>query len=77
MNKATAVQGAVMVMQAMTVGQIGWVYVPLDGDNPVGSFRQAPVAIDFQGRRYGKSAYDSDQGIIIYRTDRLFAQEAK
>jgi hypothetical protein len=76
MDKAPAVQGAVVVVQAVTVGQIGWVYVPLDGDDPVVSFRRSPAAITYEGRRYGKSAFDSDKGIIVYRTDRAVAQEA-
>lgn len=34
----------------------------------------APAAIEFNGRIYGKSSYNTDYGDICYRTDRALAR---
>ena len=45
-------------------------------DNPTNDydgFRSAPAALHFNGRVFGRSAFDTDRGWIVYRTDRPVA----
>lgn len=36
-------------------------------------FKALPAAVEFQGTKYGRSAWNSDLGIAYYRSDRLTA----
>lgn len=48
--------------------------VDIDPDDPYGSFKKLPAAIEYNGRVFGKSAYNSDSNRAYYRTDTAIAR---
>ena len=43
------------------------------GANNYDGFERTPVAVEFEGVRYGRSSWNSDTGVVIYRNDTPFA----
>lgn len=70
---ALPVPGAVSIRRLGDLDGVHFLYVDIDREDPYQSFRRLPDAVTYAGRTYGKSAYDSDLGLAIYRTDRPVA----
>jgi hypothetical protein len=66
---ANAVENAVSVDHYEERDGIAVVCVAIDPDDPYGSFKKLPAAIEFKGRVFGKTAYNSDRNRAYYRTD--------
>ena len=48
---------------------IGFLYIDIDPADPYGSFKKLPAALEYEGRVFGKSCFDSDKNVAIFRTD--------
>jgi hypothetical protein len=74
---ATAVTKSMTVQRAFDHEGIGYIYTGITPDDPYGSFKRLPAAITYLGRTFGKSCYDSDRNIAVYRTDVHAARAAR
>jgi hypothetical protein len=63
---ATPVPGALVVEPSSYDGDY-FLTVDIDPDDPYGSFKALPEALEYEGRVYGKSAYDSDRNRAYYK----------
>jgi hypothetical protein len=41
--------------------------VDIDPDDPYGSFKKLPAALEYEGRIYGKSGFNSDKNRAYYK----------
>ena len=58
---------------------VSFLYIRLTGDHHYGMFshyQSLPSVLICEGRKYGKSAWNSDNGIAYYRTDMIFAKKS-
>ena len=70
---ATAVKDAVEIETVWERDGIGCIEVALDSADPYASFKKLPSAVEYNGRVYGKSGYDSDVNRAYFRTDKPIA----
>ncbi len=74
-RQAEAVQG-VVVSDVVERDGISILTVAIGSDDPCGDYLALPDAVTFEGRLYGKSAYNSDTFRAYYRTDKRIAVAA-
>lgn len=75
--EATPVPGTLIVTKFARFDGVDWLQVDIDPDDPYGSFKKLPAAVEFQGRIYGKTAFDSDRNIASYKTDAHIARAVR
>lgn len=51
--------------------------VDIDADDPYGSFKRLPAAVEYAGRIYGKSGYNSDRNKAYYKAGLPLARRVK
>lgn len=66
---------AVLVTAAYALDGQHWLETRIAPDD-YAAFEALPNALEFQGRRYGKSGWNSDTGRVAYRTGSRFALAA-
>lgn len=66
---ASAVTKSMTVQQVTEYQGVGYLYTGINPDDPYDSFKRLPAAVTYDGRIFGKSCYDSDRNVAIYRTD--------
>lgn len=66
---ATPIASIEVIEQQFYEG-IGFIKVPC---HDFAEFRRLPAAINFEGKAYGKSGWNSDHNVAYYRTDKPFA----
>lgn len=71
MKTAQAVDG-IKVASAYKVDGIGFLHTAVSPDN-YDEYKALPNACLWDGVLYGKAGWNSDTGIVIYRTDRKVA----
>lgn len=71
---ATKIEGAVVVraQHTLTSGVQALVVDCADYD----AYQRLPQGVEFEGKRYGLSGWNSDMGCAYYRTDMRLAQRA-
>jgi hypothetical protein len=74
---AKAVEGTYNVVRFEEERGISFVYLAIDPDDPYRSYKALPAVIEFRGRTLGKSCFDSDKNITIYRSDSPVATAVK
>jgi hypothetical protein len=74
---ATAVTKSMTVQQVVEYQGVGYLYTGINPDAPYASFKRLPAAVTYLGRTFGKSCYDSDRNVAIYRTDVSVARAAR
>jgi hypothetical protein len=74
MATATPVQGAITVEYAGGIGGAFHLAVAIDSDDPYRSFKKLPDAVEYEGRVYGKTGYDSDRNRAYYSTGARIAR---
>lgn len=68
-KKARAVMiETVDVISAMRDGDTYWLFVSLEGPYAYDSFKALPANVEYEGRLYSKTAYNSDIMRAYYRT---------
>jgi hypothetical protein len=70
MSKAQPIAHSIEVSHHYLHEGIGYLEVPIIDYDTV---KALPAALSFEGRRYGKTAWNSDRCVAYYRTDRSFA----
>lgn len=75
MKTATAVPNAVSVKHVHDYDGIGFLYVDIGPDH-YRDFKKLPAALEYAGRVFGKSCFDSDRNVAIFRTDVKVARKA-
>jgi hypothetical protein len=74
MALAVAIPDAFVVDMAQTEDNgEGWLYMSIAPEDYDG-FKRLPAAVTFQGRTYGKSGWNSDNGHVAYSTGRPVAR---
>jgi hypothetical protein len=73
MMTATPIGNAISVQNVYVMDGITFVYVHIDGPYHYDSYKALPNAIMYDGITCGKSCFDSDLGIAIFRSDKKFA----
>lgn len=66
--KATPVIGAFHVEGQRDEGVNSYLTIAIDAADPYRSWRKLPDAVEFHGRVYGKTGYDSDKCLAYYST---------
>lgn len=51
--------------------------VDIDSDDPYGSFKKLPAGLEYEGRIYGKTAYNSDRNKAYYKAGVPLARRVK
>jgi hypothetical protein len=69
--KAKILDGFLMIKEVESIGSISVIKVSMksERDDWAAEYLNAPAAIEYNGRIYGRSAWNSDKGEIYYRTD--------
>lgn len=78
--KATIVEEkTVEINSAYDYAGVGFIEVKLPAADTFDAYRALPNLIEFQGRRFGKSCWNSDHFTAYYRTDKVqgFAKAIK
>ena len=73
MTTATAIHNAVPVARHDRLGNGIEALLIVNPTNDYAGFISAPPALEFNGRVFGRSSFNSDHGDICYRTDRALA----
>lgn len=76
MTTAKAVPDLISVEPSTCDGDY-FLTVDIDPDDPYGSFEQLPAALEYEGRIYGKSGYNSDRNRAYYKAGMPLARRIK
>lgn len=66
--EAKPVPGAIEIKYVTEFEGESYIYVDIDPEDPWGSWKAFPPAVEYASRLYGKSSYDSDRNVGVYRT---------
>lgn len=76
MKPAKPIPGALLVEPSTCDGDY-FLTADIDPDDPYGSFKKLPAAVEYEGRIYGKTAYNSDRNRAYYKAGVPVARRVK
>jgi hypothetical protein len=72
-KRALIIEKTIVITEALTLPDgVGYITIEYDADIlGYRAYKAAPAAIEYEGRKYGKSCFNSDRFRIYYRTDMM------
>lgn len=77
MDKATAIENTFVVEGKREERGESFIAIAIDPADPYGSFKRLPAGVEFEGKVYGKTGYDSDKNLACYATSAPIARGRK
>jgi len=72
--EAKAIKDTFVVESKTEVRDESFIAIAIDSADPYGSFKRLPAGVEFEGKTYGKTGYDSDKNLAYCATNAPIAR---